>query len=647
MTDLEKLLHYLKQYWGYEAFRPNQRDIMYAMVANEDLLAILPTGGGKSLCYQIPALVKSGTCLVVSPLIALMRDQVDQLKKRGIPSAGLYSGQTRSEAITILENMVNGVYKLVYVSPERLQSEQFREYLKNTDVSFLAVDEAHCISQWGYDFRPSYLKIVSIRELFPDLPIMALTASATPRVQKDIQDKLELRSKNIFMSSFVRSNLSFSVFQLENKAGKMLEILKAVPGSSVVYVQSRKSASNWASWLIRNGENADYYHAGLSHKDRERKQKNWIEGKTRVLVATNAFGMGIDKGDVRTVIHVEVPFHPEAYYQEAGRAGRDGQKAYAIALFTAPEVKDARYRIEKNFPTPNSIRDVYQKVGVYLKLAIGSGEMVSFDFDLERFCETFSLPPGPTYQTLKKLENAGYLLFSEGYYQPSTFRFTVHSSGLYDTQVRNRKVEEVSKAMLRLYGGEMFGEFVQIQEYEIGKILNIPTEVCKERIYELQQLGLGEYQPQKNQPQLTFLTPRLEAKNLDLDVELLRQLKKNELERHAVMEKYLYAEKGCRSVFLAEYFGEKYAPDCGICDHCLTEKKKQKPQSLDFYKPLILQQVSEPIKQQKLEEHFRPTEKEMVRACIRFLLDEEILVLDEDGKIRKKSSLPKSGFRLL
>jgi len=646
MTELEKLPYYLKQYWGYDQFRPNQRDIMYSMVAGEDSLAVLPTGGGKSLCFQIPALVLEGTCLVISPLIALMRDQVDQLKKRGIPAAGLYSGITKDESETILENFVNDVYKLLYISPERLQSERFQSYLRNAKVSFLAVDEAHCISQWGYDFRPSYLKLHLIREIFPNLPIMALTASATPKVQKDIQDKLELRSKNIFKASFIRSNLSFSVFELENKGNKILDILKAVDGSSVVYVQSRKSASNWSSWLIRNGLNADYYHAGLSHKDRERKQKNWIESKTRILVSTNAFGMGIDKGDVRTVIHAEIPVQPEAYYQEAGRAGRDGKKAYAVAIFTRQEIKEARFRIETHFPTPESIRDIYEKLCIYLKLAFGSGELASFDFDIEQFCKTFSIHPGPTYQALKKLETGGYLMFNEGFYQPSRFRFTVSSAYLYDAQVRNPKIEEMTKALLRLYGGELFTDFVHIQESDVARVTNTTVEATVIRLTEIQTAQLASYLQQKSTPQVTFLIPRLEARSLELDIKLLKQLKQNELERLETMEKYLIMDKGCRSVFLASYFGEKFSVDCGVCDHCLEQRKKEKPMGFDFYKPILLYELKQPKSQKDLENHFKPAQKEDVKKTIRFLLDEEILYVREDGKLEKTEDRPKGGFSL-
>jgi ATP-dependent DNA helicase RecQ len=634
--DQADLLEVLKKYWGHSSFRPNQRDIIFSILAKKDTLAVLPTGGGKSVCFQVPALFWEGTCLVISPLIALMRDQVENLRKKGISAAALTSGMHLNETETILENFVNGHYKLLYISPERLQASGFQEYLKNAPLSFIAIDEAHCISQWGYDFRPAYLKISKIREFFPEIPFLALTASATPNVQKDIQEKLEFRSKNIFQGSFLRKNLSFSAFELEDKSRKMLDILRAVPGSAVVYVQTRKSAPYWASWLNNNSFQADYFHAGLSHKDRERKQINWIEGKTPILVATNAFGMGIDKGDVRSVIHVEVPSQPEAYYQEAGRAGRDGAKAFAIALFTRQELKDARKRIELNFPGPDTIRSIYEKLGIFLKLALGSGEMASFDFQLETFCKAFSLHPGPAYQALRKLEIAGYLAFNEAFYQPSRFHFLASPTALYDSQVRNPKIENLTKTLLRLYGGELFSDFVDIRETDIATLMKSRMEWVEKGLLELDTLGIGQYDPQKSKPQITFLTPRLEARNLDLDIRLLEQLKKSELARLETMEKYLLMDKGCRSVFLAEYFGEAAPDQCGICDLCLARKKKEKPAGIDYFRPIVLKDLKEPVNIREYENRFRPAQREDLRATIQFLLEEESLFFLSNGLLVKK-----------
>lgn len=631
--NAETLAALLKQYWGFDQFRPLQGDIIHSISAGRDTLAVLPTGGGKSLCFQLPALASEGTCLVISPLIALMRDQVEQLRKRNIPAAGLFSGLHHNEAEVICENFVNKVYKLLYISPERLQSERFQEYLRHANLSFMAVDESHCISQWGYDFRPSYLKINTIRDFFPDIPMIALTASATPKVQTDIQEKLEMKNPAIFHGSFLRPNLSFSVFELENKGQKMVEILRAVRGSAVVYVQTRKSASIWSSWLIQNGLNSDYYHAGLSHKDRDRKQRNWIDGKIAILVATNAFGMGIDKGDVRTVIHIETPIQPEAYYQEAGRAGRDGQRAFAVSLFTRQELVEARKRIEQHYPTPDTIRNTYNLLCSYLKLAFGSGELASFDFELERFCKTFSLQPGPTYQALRKLEIAEYLMFNEGFHQPSRFHFTANSAQLYEAQVKNSKIDQMSKALLRLYGGQLFSEFVPIKEGELAAMIKMPVELAIEQLQLLHKQELGQYEVQSERPQVTFLTERLEAKNLNLNLELLRQLKQNEIDRLKTMENYLTMSKGCRSTFLATYFGEEAPTDCGICDHCLKKKQQQRPSQFEYFKSIILKELISPTNSSDFEMRFKPSQREEVRRALKFLLEEGSLQFDREGNI--------------
>lgn len=633
VSDDEILLSLLRQYWGYDSFRQTQADIIRSIFGGNDTLAVLPTGGGKSLCYQLPALALKGTCIVISPLIALMRDQIDQLRSRGIAAAGLFSGLHAHEAETVCENFVNGVYKLLYISPERIQSGRFQEYLQHATLSFVAVDEAHCISQWGYDFRPSYLKINTIRDFFPEIPIIALTASATPAVQLDIEQKLVLRKCRKFLGSFLRKNLSFSAFETENKGQKMLEILRAVRGSAVVYVQTRKSASIWASWLIQNGLNADYYHAGLSHKDRDRKQQNWISNKTHILVATNAFGMGIDKGDVRSVIHIEAPVQPEAYYQEAGRAGRDGVKSYAVALFTKQDLSDARRRIEQHFPTPESIRKIYELICTHFKLALGSGELATFQFDLSRFCKLYSLQPGPAYQALRKLETGNYLLFNEGFHQPSRFHFIVGSSTLYEAQVKNKKIDQIGKALLRLYGGQLFSEFAPIKEGEIASMLKVNIQAVEESLQLLQSQKLGQYEAQSSEPTVTFLTERLDPQNLFLDVELLRRLKQSEIDRLHTMEQYLTMKTGCRSTFLAAYFGEASPENCGICDLCLEQRKSPQPKSVEEYKNLIFKELTSPISLSGFEQKFKPSQREKIRHVLKFLLEEGILSLDPEGNL--------------
>lgn len=623
----------LRQYWGYDAFRPFQRDIILSILAGQDTLAILPTGGGKSVCFQVPALALEGTCLVISPLIALMNDQVEHLKRKNIPAAALTSNLNYRESELVLENFVNKHYKLLYVSPERLKSKNFFAYLQHAVISFIAIDEAHCISQWGYDFRPSYLEIAQVRDAFPKLPVLALTASATPFVQKDIQDKLRFSNRNIFQGTFLRSNLSYSAFELENKGQKLIEILKKVPGSAVVYVQSRKSAFIWSSWLNQNGLRAEYYHAGLSHNERVRRQKAWIEGTVPILVATNAFGMGIDKPDVRTVIHVEVPTQPEAYYQEAGRAGRDGKKAYAVALFSKKELKDSLARLEANFPVPEFIRDVYNKLAMYLKIAIGSGEMAVFDFSFEQFCKTFNLPIAQTYQALRKLEIAGFIQFAESVFQPSRLHFIVSQATLYDAQIRSEEVEKVSKALLRLYGGELFSDFVDIREQDLATVLKVSTVLVDQWLALLESRGLAQYDKRSELPRITFLTPRLESKNLNLDLNLLESLKKRELERCQMMHQYLLLERQCRSAFLASYFGEADPSDCGICDNCLAKRKHDAPLSYSYFKPIILKELSVPQDLNEYINQFRPSQREEVRKTISFLLEEEMLRFDKEGKL--------------
>ncbi|MEL6536981.1 MAG: ATP-dependent DNA helicase RecQ, partial [Bacteroidota bacterium] len=455
----------LQEVWGYPDFRPLQLDIVEATLAGKDTLALLPTGGGKSICFQVPGLVREGITLVVSPLIALMKDQVEQLKRRGVSAAAVYSGMSKREIDITLDNAVYGNLKFLYLSPERLQTELLRERVKRMKVALLAIDEAHCISQWGYDFRPPYLQIPEFRELIPEVNVIAVTASATPQVQADIQDKLAFGSeRSFYQKSFARPNLSYSVRKVDNKGPKLLEILQKIPGTSVVYVRSRRRTEEIARWLQGRGIEADFYHAGMTGEDRTRKQADWIEDRTRVIVATNAFGMGIDKPNVRTVVHLDLPDHLEAYYQEAGRGGRDEKKAFAVMLYNDADVQNLRRRVKAAYPSPEFMRKVYQALANLYQIAVGSHVLSSFTLDVEAFARKYNLPPGETYHALKRLEDSGILQLSESFHQPSKAYFRVDNRKLYQFEIAEAAFEPLLKALLRQYGGELFANFLSIRE---------------------------------------------------------------------------------------------------------------------------------------------------------------------------------------
>lgn len=589
MSDIYEIL---KNIWGYSEFRPLQKDIIQSVLSGKDTLALLPTGGGKSICFQVPALALPGICIVVSPLIALMKDQVEQLKNKGIPSVAIYSGMSRREIDVALDNAVYGGIKFLYVSPERLKTELFIERVKKMKVSLLAIDEAHCISQWGYDFRPSYLSVSDLRKILFNVPIIALTATATEPVKKDILEKLAFKNENVFQKSFARANLSYSVFHMEDKEKKIIEVLRNVKGSSVVYLRSRKKTKDIAQLLKKNNISADYYHAGLEMKDRSQKQDLWISGKIRVIVATNAFGMGIDKPDVRTVIHWEVPDSLEAYYQEAGRAGRDEKKAYAVLLYNEKDLKLLEQRIEETYPSVDFIRKVYQALANFYKIAIGSSNLASYDFDIDEFERVYKLPKIETYYSLKRLEKEGFVQMNEGFHQPSRIMFLMHQKDLYEFQIANEKYDVFIKTILRMYGGELFSNFSIINENQIGRNVNMHHHQVVDMLRGLEKLEVLEYQQQNDKPQLVFTTPRIDASKLPINVKEMEERKKSDLEKVKSVISYTTQDKRCRTLVLLDYFGEISDKECGVCDVCLKKKKeKSKGDQFEELRQLILSEL--------------------------------------------------------
>ncbi len=601
MADIHQIL---KQYWGYEQFRPLQEDIIRAVLAKKEVLALLPTGGGKSVCFQVPALVMEGLCLVISPLIALMKDQVEQLQRRGVVAKAIFSGMTPKEIDLTLDSCVYGKVKFLYISPERLKTEIFKVRAKKMKISLLAIDEAHCISQWGYDFRPPYLEIAEFRKIFPTVPCIALTATATKEVKIDIQEKLQFDKKNtlVFQKSFARPNLSYSCLYEENKENRLLKILQNVKGSAVVYVQSRKKTKNIADFLVKNKISADFYHAGLSHEERNSKQENWIKNRTRVIVATNAFGMGIDKPDVRVVVHLDLPTSLEAYYQEAGRAGRDEKKAYGVILYNQVDIDDLKEKVKQTFPPIEVIKNVYQRLANYYKMAVGSGEMNSFDFDLEEFVRSFpktenkSFDYLSTYYALKELENQGFILLNEAVNKPSQIVFLVDNMKLYEFQIANASLDFFIKLLLRMYGGELFSNYTNISEKTIAKKINADVQTVVNQLLFLQKSNIIDYSPQKEKPQLIFLTPRYNAPDLPFDGKSYQTRQAREQAKINAMLHYVQHEKRCRTQLLLEYFDEMTDQTCGVCDICLKNKKANQPHLTNEFARDYTQEILDTLK---------------------------------------------------
>lgn len=569
MEDYYKIL---KKYWGYDEFRPLQSEIIQSIISGKDTLGLMPTGGGKSLTFQVPAMAMEGLCLVITPLIALMKDQVENLKKRNITAAALYTGMTYEEILMILENAVFEAYKFLYVSPERLATEIFLKKIQQIKVCLIAVDESHCISQWGYDFRPSYLKIADIRQYFPDVPVLALTATATPEVKKDIQEKLHFREENVFQKSFYRSNLAYVVRTTENKNDYLLKILKNVPGTSIVYVRNRKKTKEIADFLLQNGIKAEHFHAGLKNETKDAVQNRWKNNQTRVIVATNAFGMGIDKPDVRTVIHLDLPDSLEAYFQEAGRAGRDEKKAYAVLLYNESDAAKMKKRISETFPKKEAIYKVYESLGNYFQLAVGSGLNAVFPFNLADFCAKFHLSPLITYNSLKILQQAGYLEITDEQDSSSRLLFTADKEELYKLHQSNDE-EKLIHMLLRSYTG-LFTEFAYINEDLIAERLKWERQKVYEHLVKLAKNRIVQYIPRKKTPFIIFTREREATKYLQLRKEVYEDRRERFISRINSVLNYAQEENICRSQLLLSYFGEKNTRPCGKCDVCLKKKEK-------------------------------------------------------------------------
>jgi len=634
LSDIHKIL---KDYWGYDSFRPLQQDVIESILANRDTLALMPTGGGKSLCYQVPALAKDGLCLVISPLIALMKDQVENLRKKNITAFAIYSGMSRAEVINALKVVTNSNCKFLYVSPERLETNLFKEYLPGMNINLVAVDEAHCISQWGYDFRPPYLRIAVLREEIKDIPVLALTASATKEVQDDICEKLQFKDKNIFRQSFERKNLSYSVFKVDSKINKIIEILNKVPGSSIVYCKSRKRTKEIAELLQLQNIIADFYHAGLPQEERNKRQEDWIKNKTRVIVCTNAFGMGIDKPDVRSVVHADIPDCLENYYQEAGRAGRDGKKSFAVLLYDDKDITELEGLATIRYPLLDDIKKVYQSVANYLQIPAGTGEGNYFDFDINDFVKKFKLNTQTAVYALKALEQDNWLALNEQVFLPSKIRFTTSKEALYDFEKAHPELEPAIKALLRGYEG-VFDFPTSISEMALIRLVKKDVEEIKKDLYQLHQFGIVQYEPQKDSPQLYFLRNRVKVEDLLVNMDLYHKRKEKFAARVKVITQYVQELVTCRSKMIGTYFGDNKLHNCKVCDNCLRQKKvhidEKEFEKISSRIQTVL--APQPLPSKELLDQLGTIKKEKAWKVIEFLQAENKLEVDNAGWVRLK-----------
>jgi len=581
----------LIKYWGYSKFRPLQEDIIRSVMEGKDTLALMPTGGGKSITFQVPSIAREGICIVITPLIALMKDQVENLLKRNIKAIAIYSGMTQNEIEVALDNCIYGDVKFLYVSPERISTEIFKLRVKHMNVNLVAIDEAHCISEWGYDFRPSYLKIADLKELIPDTPFLALTATAIPKVVDDIQEKLQFKEKNVFRKSFERRNLVYLVRELEDKSRYLIETLNKVKGSGIIYVRNRKTTRETALFLQNNKISADYYHAGLDHDIRSQKQNDWKVGKIRVMVATNAFGMGIDKADVRFVIHLELPDSIESYFQEAGRGGRDEKKAVAVLLYNNSDKVKAEQRTERNFPEIKEIKDIYQALCNYFQIPYGGGKNLSYDFIIADFAKNYNFNVMTIHSSLKMLQREGYIELTDELYSQSKLHFLIGRDELYKFQIANVKFDGFIKLVLRSYTG-LFSDYVNIDEVSLAKKANVNIDLVYKYLNNLKSLGILNYIPKKRNPFIVFTEERLDNKSLHISKDNYDFRKTRYIERINAMLHYAESNNKCRSQILLNYFGDKNPDRCGQCDVC-TRRNELDLSKYEF--DLILDKIKEQL----------------------------------------------------
>ena len=630
--DIEhRLLEVLNKFWGYNEFRPGQKAIIDAVVNRYDTLALMPTGGGKSLTYQVPTMASDGLCIVITPLIALMKDQVDRLRQMGISATAIHSGMSYSQIDIALDNCVYGDMKFLYIAPERLATESFRLRVQRMNVSLLAVDEAHCISQWGYDFRPSYLRIKEVRKLLPDVPVLALTASATPMVAEDIMNQLDFDKPNILRSSFARPNLSFAVRHTDDKNEQLMRVVNHVDGAGIVYMRSREGCEQLAEVLRQQGISASYYHAGLPHAERTMRQEEWTSGKTRIMVATNAFGMGIDKADVRFVVHYSMCDSLENYYQEAGRAGRDGKRSYAVLLAASDDNSKIVKHFDAEFPPLEDIKNIYEKICNYLQVPIGDGLYSSFVFNIHDFCVRERIFGGKVRSALKLLQQNGYMTLTEELENPAKILFCISRDDLYKVRIDRQDLDHIIRTILRMYNG-VFTEFKAIREQDIAASSGYTIERVKELLKRMWQMRIIRYIPSNTSPMIFFDEERLPTKDIYISPDTYLHRKRLISERFENMVVYASNQTECRSVVVQRYFGDNEAQPCGICDVCLAKRKRAKNDANTLCDTILHLLSKEPLDAREISRQIK-ADLQTVAASIDILKAENKISATSDGKL--------------